>query len=391
MTEKKHSHLGASSAHRWINCPGSIKACENAPPQKESEYAKEGTAAHKLGEMCLSKKEHQLKANPEEYLGETIQGFVVDTGMVEAVGLYVDTVRKDQEEINGKLEVEKRMDLSSVFRGMFGTNDAVVYARWSKLIVYDYKHGQGHAVDVVDNPQLLYYALGAYLDLGPVFDFTEIELVIVQPRADHPDGPVRRWVISLEDLVQWSDRLREAAIATQQPDAPRKAGDHCRWCAAQATCPAAQQRVTDIAQADFTEPVEKTLKKPEELTPEQIKMVLDNAGFLDTWIKAVEEHAESQAKAGFPVPGYKLVQKRSTRQWRDEVEVVKELEPKFGKKIYSEPKVLSPAQMEKMIGKKEGGTIVVETLSHNPDTGVVLAPETDKRPAVAPAILTDFS
>lgn len=378
MNDKLHSTLGASSAHRWMACPGSVKLCLTAPPQKDSEYAAEGTFAHLYGEFLLRRESGSVFKEP------------VTKEMADAVNVYVAVVRKDQDEIKGKLEVEKRIDLSSLNRLMFGTNDALVYARWSKLIVYDYKHGKGIPVDVEDNVQLLFYALGAYIELQHM-EFSEIEMVIVQPRADHPDGPVRRWTVPVSYITQFADQLKKAADATQREDAPLVPGSkQCRWCPAFPICPAAAKQASLIAAADFAEPVEKQLKKPEELTPEQLKMVLDNAGFLDSWLRAVEQYAEDQLKAGHAIPGYKLVKKRSTRKWISEEDVIKTLEPKFGKKIYSDPEVLSPAQMEKMIGKKEGGQTIVETLSETPDTGVVLAQESDKRPAMAAPALTDF-
>lgn len=389
-TKKLHSNLGASSADRWMKCPGSPKLCLSAPPMADSVHAREGTAAHALAEMCLTKNEIMVGAHPKDHIGETIQGFEVTEEMAEAVGLYVDTVRADQKATKSTLIVEKKFDLSSVFRGMWGTNDAINYARWGKLIVYDYKHGQGQEVEVVDNPQLLYYALGAYIEYGDAQEFSEVELVIVQPRADHRDGPVRRWAIPVTYLTAFSDTLRKAAEATMKPDAPLKTGPHCRWCPALPICPEAARKVQETALADFSEPTVK-LPDPAYMTVDQIKKVLDFAGFVDDWIKSVEAYAESQVKAGFPIPGYKLVRKRSIRKWINEEEAAKVLKSKYGEKVFTKPELLSPAQIEKIIGKKDGGAIEIETLSETPDTGVVLVPEKDKRPAVQASVLTDFT
>ena len=35
----KHSKIGASSCERFWNCPGSINACEQLPPEETSPYA----------------------------------------------------------------------------------------------------------------------------------------------------------------------------------------------------------------------------------------------------------------------------------------------------------------------------------------------------------------
>ena len=47
-----HHHYGGSGAHRWINCPASIKQ-EFGLPNVSSEAALEGTVAHKILELCL--------------------------------------------------------------------------------------------------------------------------------------------------------------------------------------------------------------------------------------------------------------------------------------------------------------------------------------------------
>ena len=51
-----HAVLGASSAHRWLACPPSARLSErfdNRFGRRESEYAKEGTKAHALGEIKI--------------------------------------------------------------------------------------------------------------------------------------------------------------------------------------------------------------------------------------------------------------------------------------------------------------------------------------------------
>ena len=60
-----HSIYGPSSAHRWLRCPGSIKAEAAMPEEKESPYAAEGTDAHELAEFCLI-----TGKNAQEFIGQ---------------------------------------------------------------------------------------------------------------------------------------------------------------------------------------------------------------------------------------------------------------------------------------------------------------------------------
>ena len=51
---KSHALLGASSAARWLVCSPSARMCENVP-ETESLYAAEGTLAHEICELKLTK------------------------------------------------------------------------------------------------------------------------------------------------------------------------------------------------------------------------------------------------------------------------------------------------------------------------------------------------
>ena len=53
-TPKAHALLGASSAARWLACSPSARMCEDIP-ETESPYAAEGTLAHEICELKLTK------------------------------------------------------------------------------------------------------------------------------------------------------------------------------------------------------------------------------------------------------------------------------------------------------------------------------------------------
>ena len=117
-----HARLGASSAHRWTACPGSIQLSEGIP-NKETIYAAERVAAHKLGEICLNS-----KREPSSMIGQTIDGIVISEEMSEAVDLYISEVRRIQRPQDAVLFVEKRVSLEALDppEEMFGTCEALL-------------------------------------------------------------------------------------------------------------------------------------------------------------------------------------------------------------------------------------------------------------------------
>ncbi|MBF0339867.1 MAG: DUF2800 domain-containing protein, partial [Magnetococcales bacterium] len=144
MSESVHSHVGASSAYRWMVCSGSVRLCKNQP-KTSSRYAFEGVAAHQLAELCLRRGD-----DASAFLGKsmTIEGHEFDVGeeMAEGVQVYLDVVRADLQP-GDVMAIEERFDLNHFYPGMFGTNDCSIYRPSSGLlIVYDLKYGAGVAV-----------------------------------------------------------------------------------------------------------------------------------------------------------------------------------------------------------------------------------------------------
>jgi hypothetical protein len=377
---RAHSHLGASSAHRWLECPGSIRLSVGQP-NESSIFAMEGTAAHELAEMCL----RQKFKDAADFIGEEItvgnHKFVVDEEMAEAVQVYVDTIKNDYEK-GDILFIEHRFDLSSVFEGMFGTNDCGLYKADGSLKVYDYKHGKGYAVEATENPQLAYYGIGL-LNVPSLKGarISSVELVIVQPRAPHKDGPVRRWMTDAIHLLDFMDTLATGAAATEQPDAPLAAGPHCKFCPAAGICPSLREKAIHQAQDEFVDVT------PGDLDEAMLSGLLEKCSLIEDGIKAIRREAYSRMAGGAKVPGWKLVAKRAVRRWAHETDdVVQKLTFLFDdldEQDIVEKKVKSPAQVEKLLPKalrKELGALITAQSS-----GTTLARETDRRPEAQPS------
>lgn len=385
MPPTTHASLGASSAHRWMACPGAPRLEQQIPEDRTSSiHAIEGTAAHELAERCLA-----FGVNTIDCIGDVItvegENIVVTEEMAAAVSVYVREVRRCvQSDPDSEFRFELRVNLDKLNppQPMHGTADAVVWLPKSKeLHIFDLKYGQGVVVEVEGNLQIWYYALGAVLTMGVRPEM--IYGTIVQPRAEHDEGPVRSTSMRMPDLINFRRDLLAAAEAASAPDAPvGPAGKHCRWCRAKPICPAQRSMAVAVAQSEFdTLPVAGP-PPPEALSQEQLLEVMDKASLIEDWLTSVRNYVQTQLEHGHTVEGWKLVAKRATRGWTDEKEAEKALRKQFKVGEIFTKKLLSPAQAE-ALAKRHAKTlprdlIVSRSSGHN------LARASSSKPAITP-------
>lgn len=366
-----HSKIGASSMHRWSVCPGSVKLCSGIP-NRTSKYAEEGTEAHDLASFRLMEGCYDKHPSAE------------DDEMLDAVEVYVNFVEELAK--GSTLYVEHKFDLSGVYPGLFGTADAVVYQPGTKTLhVIDYKHGAGIPVEVsefnsdgleVGNDQLMYYAVGALVTLK--LQVERVILTIVQPRAPHKDGPIRSWETTPAVLLDFTSDLVDFAKQTEKPDAKLLPGDHCRFCPAAGICPEIENKATELAKEAFS-PVESSTN----IDYERIGKLLNWLPVLEGWVKGVRDFAYSEAEHGKKIPGWKLVAKRATRKWTDEVKISRFLESEFpqtAREFYTRD-LKSPAQIEKILATNQHAKLLPYLTAVS--SGNTLVVEADKREEVA--------
>jgi hypothetical protein len=187
---------------------------------------------------------------------------------------------------------------------MFGTADFVAYdAETHQLEVVDYKNGSGVVVEVKNNKQLRYYALGAALTTVKGQPIKSVKITIVQPRAGHPDGVIRSEIVDYVELIGFSNELMDAARATLEPDAPLHAGSHCRFCPAAATCPEQRNQVQALAQVAFEAMPLDVPPSPDSLPPDVFADILHKLPILEDWAKAMRAHALRELEEGRQIEG----------------------------------------------------------------------------------------
>jgi len=119
--------------------------------------------------------------------------------------------------------------------------------------------------------------------------------------------------------------------------------------------------------------------------------MLDTIPIIDAYVKAVEDFALNTLNNGGKIDGYKLVAKKSNRQWKD-VEIVEKKWPKIVVEMVK--KIKSPAQVETALAqimKKKEAVALVEDFCYKPDTGNTIASIEDPRSEVRPKLENTFT
>jgi len=398
---RDHATWSASASDRRWGCPGSLVMEAEGPPDKESEAAAWGTVCHEMADISLRDGSDAIA-----HLGTTRKTkehtFVVDEEMVETTQAYVDYVRQAAK--GAVLLVEQKFSLDSLGTPFpaGGTSDAVIL-RDESIEVVDLKGGRGVVVEAEGNKQLRTYALGAVLaNPGP---YRTVKVTIVQPRAPHPDGRIRSEEFHVADLIDWTGELLEAMQAAYDARLDfgkdrfvnyLSPGNHCTFCKARATCPALASRALEEAHTFFQPETGKlsTPPAPESLGVAQIVRILDHADMISNWLNAVRAYAQDLAEMGVEVTDgnstYVLTPKRATRKWNTEdqqmlVAALQLCTDRDEAEFYDEPKLLTPAKVEKLLGKK--GYEAVKHLVSQESSGLNLtrADKTTRGAVVAPA------
>lgn len=384
-----HALLSASGSHRWMACTPSARL-ELEFPDKPSEYADEGSFAHALAEIKLSRAVANTR-KPSEFkkaLAEIQKDPRYSTSMEEYIAQYVDLVAERFLEAKKSCPdtlvlLEQRLDFSQWVPNGFGTGDVVIIAD-GMLEVIDLKYGKGVPVSAEGNSQTRLYGLGAVATYEMLYDFSRIRMTIIQPRLDS----ISTEELTVEELITWAEtELKPKAELAHAGEGEFCAGPHCQFCRAKYTCRARAEANLELARLDFA--------KPEVLGDEEIAEVLGKADMLQAWASDIKTYALDQAeKHGKKWPGWKLVEGRSNRKYSDEI-LVGETLIKAGyeeKQIHKEPELLGITAMEKLLGKKKFGELL-SNLVIKPAGKPVLVPESDKRPEInsLQSAVEDFS
>lgn len=388
-------YLGPSAAKRWLRCtasPGFINRNADKLPRDQSDYADEGIEAHN----------HAAKAL--EVYGLYDYDVIKDETMRGHVQGYVEFVLAKLEP-GDELLVERRFPLFYMPKRN-GIVDAGIL-RPGRIIVNDYKNGF-ITVDAVENEQMAIYARNFVEHLlkrgDKISEDTVVEMNIYQPKEEQP---VKNWTVTLAELYQFCERIaRTASEILLNPDGgvfyPEE-DTVCRFCDAKPICTTRAAALLGELPGDVVPeakvsivPRETKVGFPavESLTLEQVSKLLTVRQDLKKWLDEVSEYGRALAlEQGIKVPGFKVVEGKSNRQWRDEKEAEHVLGYRLTKDEIYPRSMISPAQAETLLKKKNLTTRLENMLSKviiKPQGGQTLVPDSDPRPDVVTLAIQEF-
>ena len=369
-----HALLSPSSAHRWLNCPLAPRL-EATLPEKPSEYAQEGTVAHSVCEITAKKKFKKVKAAEYNRVIKRLKSNAAwDDEMLHTAELYVEHLTERAMAFANEpyIAFEVKVDVSDYVPEAFGRCDCVMFGA-DTLIITDYKHGKGVPVSPDENPQLMLYALGALKLYKPLFGeaLKKVEVYIDQPRQDSYEG----WGCDINELLAWGESIKPKAQMAYMGFGEYHAGSWCQFCRANGICKAQAEQETG-AFDDFAAAV----GNPNAiLTPAEMGEVLQRGETLVAWYETIKAKALESLLNGEKIPGYKVVEGRSSRCWTDQDKALDKLqESGIDRAIIYDSVPKSLAQLEKVLGVAKFKELVGEYVT-KPMGKPTLAPENDSR------------
>ena len=372
-----------SSASGWLKCHGRIQLSALAPRDtRRSAYADEGTAAHVVLNSALSGDRQPNEWADRMVRIDDLTGVFVDEEMVESIDWCVDKVLDLMgDDPETELFLEYKLTLAALdpedplLAQNRGTADVVLVNRpkqWLKII--DLKYGKGVMV-AGDSPQLLDYGLMGLVTWGVDGGWESVESVILQPRAAAEHERYKAVQLSPDELLMvFLGTVVGAMEAALEPDPPLLVGEHCRWCPARPVCPALREQALAIGGDAHAEPTALVrvssmltpippmphLPEPRSLSGSDLATILDRRAIYDAWIESVEQAASRLLDIGGSVPGWGLRSRSGHRKFKDIDAAMVVLQSEGGLKpaqFMTEPKLRSPAQIEKILSPSKRGLL----------------------------------
>lgn len=384
---EQHALLSASSAHRWLNCPGSARLAEQFPNQT-SPYAEAGRVAHAIAELKARKYflEPMSARTYNAQLKKLRDSPHFDKSMDENTDAYLEVLKETALSFEKApfVALETRVDFSDSVPEGFGTADCIMIGSGT-IVIIDYKNGAGVPVEAEDNPQMKLYALGALQVYAPIYGDTiqRAVLKIVQPNA----GGTKTWETTVQALKLWAfNTVKPIARIAYDGKGGFSAGGWCGFCPAKAQCSARARQMLELEPMVGAKPQRSNVQEgpeknaPALLSDAEVGGILRRALTLSAWVEDLKEYALSAALAGREITGFKVVEGRGSREWNNQDVAFQALQQRgVAEELLWERKPCSVAGLEKALGKKVFSEAAEGLVVKKPGKPA-LVPAGDKRP-----------
>lgn len=259
----------------------------------------------------------------------------------------------------------------------FGTADCIVISG-TECYVIDFKYGQGVPVYAEENWQLSLYALGALEAYGMIYPIQEVTLVIIQPRLNN----ISEWKTTADYLKRWGAEF----VTPRAKDAFEGKGSYCQgewcdsgFCRAAAVCGHRMKENMSL-EKDYLNPVTGRYDMPPVIDNNTVGAILERAQNLAKWVKKLERYALEELVKGNAIPGWKIVEGRSNREFTDVDRAYEALiEAGYKKELLYDQVPVSLTKAEKQVSKEDYNSILAQFII-KPKGKPTLALESDKRP-----------
>lgn len=336
MSGRSHSPYSPSSAFRWMHCSASVALSLSAETLGlgggDSRAARTGTVAMAILERMLPRDGDPGASFKDALMLACAEGVVditeVEADMQPALERAVQVIAPYALSAS-HYDIEALVNIPQIpTSGHVDFYAVFLEPGKEKIVVIDYKHGEGLLVEAKKNPQLLLYAAGVADMFNLISPSIQVTLIVIQPR--HVAGGVKIWTTTLGEVLAFADEAGARARSQTY-----KTGDHCRFCAAAPIC---GLRIKEMEAAASYDPEAVV----HDASGEIMASVLDKARRVKDFIDRTEKAAIARLMAGRDVPGWALGEGPGRLVWKSGAEEA--LVAAYGERAY-EKSLLSPAQV----------------------------------------------